>query len=195
MQQRVVLTRLRRRSCLRLNILPRKRRIVQNARHKPIHNLPVRRDLILPKLIQPPRRAAHPRAQRHQVLPLAKGFYEFVRRMLEELARVGEGGGGRVGEPRARGIDVVPEEELGGGVEGEPGNHILEVDGEALREARFGLPEDVVRVPVEDVEVRDLVLVEEGAGHGAVESGGELSELLWVELVVETLTSTYRHQS
>lgn len=100
----------------------------------------------------------------------------------------------RVREPRAEGVHVLAEEELGRGVHGEPRGKILDVDGEALAQARFELAECFSGVSVEDVEVADAVFVEERACHCAVEP--DIIEVCleicrWDGDLGEGLTSTF----
>ena len=121
---------------------------------------------------------AHPQTRRELELRLSERLRELlreppaltgvrVRAVGERRVRVEDVL--RVGQARAERVHAAPEEELGRGVEREARDEVLEVERVPRAQAPLDRADRLVRVPLEDVEVRDPVLAEEGARHGPVE--------------------------
>lgn len=133
-----------------------------------------------------------PRALPHDELRLRERARKVLRRALLPVsvgARKRRGVRG-VRQARAQRVHARAEEELGRAVEREAREQVLQVDRVARAQALRRDRNRVVRVPLEDVEVRDAVPGEEGARHRAVEPAEKL-----VYVASQNFVRTYFHIS
>jgi hypothetical protein len=109
-KQRIVLVHL----AIRIHI-PLPEGLHQDRLREFIHDLAEGLDLVAPELLERPARA-RPTPDRREDLALQERIDEDIGRVGAEGGRVGERGRFGIGEAGGEGLDVVAEEELGGGV-------------------------------------------------------------------------------